>query len=155
MKIVVNKCFGGFSLSALAVKRVAELEGKPAYFFKSEFKGNKSYHIPIDIEDCEKSLFFSAYTVQNPDEYTATNKDWHSMTDEEKSEHNRKYDEISLNNRPDDRTDKLLVQVVEELGDKANGSCAKLEIIEIPDDVDWQIDEYDGLESVHEKHRSW
>lgn len=155
MKIVVNKCFGGFSLSALAVKRMAELNNKPCYFFKSEFKDSKRWHVPIEIDECEKSLFFSAYTVKNPDEYTYNSKTWHLMSDEEKSEQNRKYDEISLTTRPENRTDKILIQVVEELGEKANGSCAELSIIEIPDDVDWQIDEYDGLESVHEKHRSW
>jgi len=30
-----------------------------------------------------------------------------------------------------------------------------LKIIEIPEDVDWEVDEYDGLETIHEKHRSW
>jgi hypothetical protein len=48
-----------------------------------------------------------------------------------------------------------LVQVVEELGKEANGNYAKLEIIEIPDDVDWEIDEYDGMEHIAEKHRTW
>ena len=28
-------------------------------------------------------------------------------------------------------------------------------IIEIPDDIEWEIDNYDGIESIHEKHRSW
>lgn len=155
MKIVVNKCFGGFSLSALAVKRLAELNNKPFYVFKTEFKNGESYNVPVELDETDDSLFFSAYTVPNPDEYMASNKEWHKMTDEEKTEHNKKWDEISLTSRPEDRTDKLLIQVVEELGEKANGSCAKLMIIEIPDDVNWQIDEYDGLESVHEVHRSW
>lgn len=155
MKIVVNKCFGGFSLSALAVKRLAELNGKPCYFFKKEYKNNKSCNVPVSIDECKKNLFFFAYTVPDPDEYTALTKEWHQMTDEEKTEHNRKYDEINLTAIPDDRIDAKLIQVVEELGEAANGNCAELEIIEIPDDVDWQIDEYDGLESVHEKHRVW
>ncbi|CAK0757599.1 hypothetical protein CCP1ISM_7520003 [Azospirillaceae bacterium] len=30
-----------------------------------------------------------------------------------------------------------------------------MEVIEIPDGVDWTIDDYDGVESIHEKHRSW
>lgn len=155
MKIVVNKCFGGFSLSALAVKKLAEMNGKKCYLFTTKFEGGKSYQVPAKLEDCDKSMFFSAYTVPNPDEYTSASKDWHNMSDAEKSDHNKKYDEISLTSRPDNRTDKQLIKVVEELGEAANGSCARLEIIEIPDGVDWQIDEYDGLETVHEKHRSW
>ena len=39
--------------------------------------------------------------------------------------------------------------------DKAGGCYARLEIIEIPDKVEWEIDEYDGLEWVAEKHRRW
>jgi hypothetical protein len=53
------------------------------------------------------------------------------------------------------RDDPELVKVVEELGDAANGRFAQLEVVEIPADVDWFIDEYDGSESIHEKHRSW
>lgn len=53
------------------------------------------------------------------------------------------------------RDDPNLVEVIEELGEKANGVCADLKIVEIPDDVKWVIDEYDGLEQVAEKHRIW
>jgi hypothetical protein len=56
---------------------------------------------------------------------------------------------------PEPRADPLLVRVVEELGEEANGSFAKLKVVEIPDGVDYQIDDYDGVESIHEKHRSW
>ena len=45
-----------------------------------------------------------------------------------------------------DRHDPVLVQVVEELGDKANGMCAELAIDEV--DGPYRIDEYDGFESV-------
>jgi len=48
-----------------------------------------------------------------------------------------------------------LVEVVEKLGALASGSCAKLYIVEIPDDVDWQLEEYDGIEHVAEAHRTW
>lgn len=41
------------------------------------------------------------------------------------------------------------------MGKKASGKCAELKVIEIPDGVDWEIDDYDGIETVHEKHRSW
>lgn len=38
---------------------------------------------------------------------------------------------------------------------KADGKCAELKIIEIPDDIEWEIEEYDGWEHVAEKHRVW
>lgn len=48
-----------------------------------------------------------------------------------------------------------LIRVIEEMGDKASGSCAELSVTEIPDGVEWQIEEYDGREWVSEKHRTW
>ena len=54
-----------------------------------------------------------------------------------------------------DRDDSILVSIVRELGAAADGSCAKLKIVEIPAEVEWQIEEYDGREWVAEKHRIW
>ena len=46
------------------------------------------------------------------------------------------------------RDDPILVQVVEELGDQADGLCASLAIAELPAGTKYRIDEYDGYESV-------
>jgi len=54
-----------------------------------------------------------------------------------------------------DRNDPVLVEVVEELGAKANGDCAELKVVEIPDGIVWHISEYDGVEHVAEYHRTW
>ena len=53
------------------------------------------------------------------------------------------------------RNDKALIEVVEELGEGANGFLAKLRIEEIPDGSEFEIDEYDGLESVVPPRMSW
>lgn len=53
------------------------------------------------------------------------------------------------------RDDPALVQVVEELGAAADGPNARLAVVEIPADVKWVIDDYDGRETVEEEHRSW
>ena len=53
------------------------------------------------------------------------------------------------------RNDPLLIKIIEELGEKANGNYANLKIIEIPDDVEYEIEEYDGWEWISEKHRIW
>lgn len=53
------------------------------------------------------------------------------------------------------RDDKNLVQVVEELREEANGHCAELKIVSIPDDIEWQISSVDGVEHVSELHRTW
>jgi hypothetical protein len=49
------------------------------------------------------------------------------------------------------RDDKLLIEVLEEYGPEKTG----VKIVEIPANVKWQIDEYDGLEWVAEVHRRW
>jgi len=53
------------------------------------------------------------------------------------------------------RDDPVLIEVVERLGKEADGAHAKLKIVEIPDDVEWTIEEYDGVEWVAEVHRTW
>ena len=54
-----------------------------------------------------------------------------------------------------DRTDSDLIAVIEELGDDASGSCSALSIVDIPDDIEWEISNYDGMETIEEVHRSW
>ncbi len=90
MKIVINRCHGGFSLSDKALALYNKLSG-------------------------------------NKDTY----------------------------DRDIERDDPHLVKVVETLGKEANGRYAALTIVDIPDDVEWQIEEYDGREWVAEIHRTW
>lgn len=139
MKIVINGCFGGFSLSMAAIKRLAELNGKKAYFFEHtrKDKGNGEGYHPVESDKEAFCLF--AFDVPNPNDF-----------DEKEL-----LEKHELPTRPDNRADPLLVQVVEELGKKADGFCASLEIVEIPDGVDYEIQEYDGSEHIAEKHRTW
>ena len=53
------------------------------------------------------------------------------------------------------RNDPILVEIVEQLGEAADGDYAKLKVVDIPDDVPWTIEEYDGAEWIAEKHRTW
>jgi hypothetical protein len=54
-----------------------------------------------------------------------------------------------------ERTDPVLVEVVEQLGDLADTRHTRLKVVEVPDDVKWYIHDYNGIESVYEKHRIW
>lgn len=48
-----------------------------------------------------------------------------------------------------ERTDSRLVEMVETNAVNVADRFAKLEVVEIPDETtDWEIDEYDGAESV-------
>lgn len=91
MKIVINRCFGGFGLSQMA----------------------------------------RDYLGWSDEEY------WEKMF----SEGFRYSDE--------------LIEVVQKFGEEANGDYSKLRIVEIPDDVDWVITDYDGMEQIEEVHRVW
>ena len=53
------------------------------------------------------------------------------------------------------RDDAILIQIVEQLGERANSRYGELAIVEIPDDVEWHIHEYDGMEHIAENHRTW
>ena len=56
----------------------------------------------------------------------------------------------------EDRGNPALVACVEKLGPAASGPCSELTVVAIPDDVDWEIEEYDGQERIVERHRrSW
>jgi len=89
MKIVINKCYGGFGLSEVALTR-----------YNNETGNNK--------------------------------QDWDIRRD-----------------------DPVLVSIVEELGEDSWGGYSKLKVVEIPDDVEWQIHEYDGMQWIVETHRTW
>ena len=54
------------------------------------------------------------------------------------------------------RDDPILVEIVETLtSEKASGPYALLKVVEIPDDVEWEVKEYDGMEWIAERHRTW
>lgn len=54
-----------------------------------------------------------------------------------------------------ERNNPILVEIVEQLGQSANTRFSKLKVVEISDDVRWQIEEHDGNEWIAEKHRTW
>lgn len=160
MKIVINKCFGGFSLSAKAIARLAELQGRMAYFFVRDLRGPGGFNSPlkpvsVEEADARSTFMFHAYDVPNPNEVLPDQSNWNSLSMKDRIEQNRIYDLHSLDCRPDNRSDALLVQVVEELGDAANGKHAELAVVEIPDGVEYVIEEYDGNETIAEAHRTW
>lgn len=135
MKIVVNDGGYGFGLSPLAFKKLAELQGREIYFYVYKYNLDNYFKVN-NVEDIENDMFFYPVT-----------KDLGDIASED--------DIFNYMFKEPERNDPLLVKVVEILGEKANGEYAELKIVEIPDDVDWIIEEYDGAEWVSEKHRIW
>lgn len=117
MKVVINRCYGGFGLSDEAIELYGKLKG------------------------------FNLVKKQNDHPYTEYYLDGIEDDDHYFSHHNLYPKEM--------RTDKELVAVVELLGEKANGEYAELKVVEIPDYIEWLLEEYDGIEWIAEKHRTW
>ena len=55
----------------------------------------------------------------------------------------------------DSRTCPIMVQIVEELGANASADYSDMKVVEIPDDVIWEVKDYDGCEWIAEVHRTW
>jgi hypothetical protein len=53
------------------------------------------------------------------------------------------------------RTDSILIELVEELQEKANTSFSVLKVINIPDDIEFVIQSCEEHEWIAEKHRTW
>lgn len=122
-KIVYNACYGGFGLSEKATLRIAELKGIKIYTDKQNGWINQYYTVPV--EEFER--------IKAEDD---KKRDWTRSNEAYYSDYNI------------ERDDPILVQVVEELGEEASGSCANLQIAEVPAGTAYRIDEYDGNESV-------
>ena len=73
---------------------------------------------------------------------------------EEKTKWGSTFDVKEVNHFYDrniDRADPVLIQVVEKLGEKVNGMCAKLRIEDVPEGTLYRITEYDGYEDIETK----
>lgn len=138
MKIVVNRCYGGFSLSPLAQREYLKRKGKKAFFYEltKYEKGAEEYTRIDNITNCKKWGLHTITKDLGKKCSTLPNKDYWSC-------------------RNIERTDPILVKIVERLGEKADGECAKLEIVEVPNGISWTLSDYDGIETVEEEHRSW
>ena len=53
------------------------------------------------------------------------------------------------------RTDPVLVNVVEQLGERASAKDSQLKVVDMPNDVEWSIKQHDGNEWIAENHRTW
>ena len=141
MKVVINDCHGGFQLSNEAIELYIKLKGLDLFkHYDEEWGWNNYFTVP-----------YEEYKKVHKNDMTKT--EWEGM--EEGMGRYKDSNALSWSYRDITRNDPVLVQVVEKLGKDANTRYSNLKIVEIPDDVEWTIDEYDGAEWVAEKHRTW
>lgn len=144
MKIVLNKCFGGFSISVKCAELMAEMGNKQA---------------ANELKEWKQSNTWIKYYLKHGTWPKGCPKDRQGSLaiDAKYSKHARffgfGYTKGFDGGYP--RDSKELVSAVEQLGDDASGELSELQVVEIPDGISYEIDEYDGIETIHESHRSW
>jgi len=77
------------------------------------------------------------------------------LSDEAIKRYVNETDDLPINYWDIPRDDPILLKIVEEMGEDSYGKWSELKIIEIPNDIEWEIEEYDGKEWVSEKHQTW
>lgn len=137
-KVVKNICYGGFGLSTAGIRAYAERKSLTLYPEETRFGLTTWWVVPP--EDRGGIL---------PEE------DFAKAPLEARAASNKAHSEKTLSDSDIPRDDSDLVAVVEQIGAEAAGRFAELAIAEVPDGVEWQIEEYDGTEWVAEKHRTW
>lgn len=152
-KVVINRCYGGFGLSEqLAIelfKRKNNIEEVFVYAIK-EYDGEE-YNLISNIEFKDNGRIKEEDCLSL---YVCTKNLGKITTEKELYSHGAEY-LLSLQQNAD-REDKDLIELIEYLGEKKSSHIySELEIIEIPDDVQYEIYYNDGLEEIHEIHRIW
>lgn len=171
MKVVINRCYGGFNLSPKAIKRYAELKNIPCFLFS--FDADKKKHVLIDEEKAYQLGLWAAFNIENPDELMnfqpeetfppeglegAELEEWKLQQDIELQKKRTQHQEIiksHIINPEKNRAEIELIQTVEELGLESSGQFSSLAVVEIPDDIDWILVNNSGKEHIAEKHRIW
>lgn len=131
MKVVINKCYGGFSISKEALEELYKRKAKCLKVTNVKDYFGKNWQKEIKIYTDPNSFMYGRILIDG-DKVVRLD-----------------------DNRNKCRTDPDLIAVVESMREKANGQLAELKIVNIPKDMKWEIDEYDGIEHVAEKHRTW
>lgn len=132
MKVVINSCYGLFSLSVKGIEYYLALKWKNAYWYKAEICNAPHRRIPSE-EATNREMCF---TEDNWESFVG-NWVWYFSC------------------RDIERNDPDLVKTVKALKKEANWMCAELKVVTIPDWVEYTIEEYDWYEHIAEKHRTW
>lgn len=144
-RIAINTCFGGFGLSRKAYEQLIEWGVPVRKYVEQERDPDTHLYLAQPLNDGEV-IFDRELTPEGEDglndlywKYKGTRgsqRYWDSWTREH-------------------RDHPLVLRVIQELGKAADGPHAKLKIVEIPDDVEYTISEYDGVEHIAEVHQVW
>jgi hypothetical protein len=137
MKVILNKCYGGFDVSDECYGLYAKKKGVKLFRYVDDYGMNLK-----KISDGNAGMNSIAYYfVRDYGEFLHRDDiDWD--------------DYIYLGR--EHREDPILIECVEELGtERASGRFGELVVVDIPDGMDYVIDEYDGIETLHQRVEEW
>ena len=137
MKVILNKCYGGFGVSQEAYELYAKKKGIELFAYKLEIVSGKPIYKKTNTGS-------SIFTIT----FTKDFGDYIDLSDGI----SEKY---ILELRSNHREDPVLIEVVEELGERANSPFSKLVVVDIPDGMEYEVDDYDGVETLHQKVEKW
>ena len=145
MKIIINSKHGGFGISNIALVELMQKKGLEIYFYEMVFDNSDKFTY-VKTNAANKNLFV-----------TAACKDFGEVFIPENDEQSDEFYECFIQTRDLKwRTDNDLINLLEEKGsDFVSSPLSSLKVLEIPDDVEWEVEEYDGSEWISEKHRTW
>lgn len=156
-KVVINSEAGGFSLSHHGLMLYGKLKNLNInVYYKSETENLYETYIRKNGKETEDCLLFHCVL---PNEYIFPKEvDANFLADHtiQISDYFFLMQNDGKKLLHDFRSDPYLVQVVEDLNELASGEYASLKVVDIPEDVIWEIWTFDsGSEIVKEVSREW
>lgn len=133
MKVILNKCFGGFRPSVFAYNEHARRNAKALFWYT------------LNVHDYE--------FTENPRDFDTPSTIYYGK---KVGFYDMDYENV-YNLDKGHREDPVLIDIVEKYGEKASSFVSDLVVVEIPDELAgrYTIDDYDGVETLHEKVKAW
>lgn len=138
MKIMLNKCYGGFGFSYdFWLRYYKEVKNIELYIYKREYDYG-DIMIYKKVSEIEKrSSFFSSIILSSVDLGDRVNQD---------SLYNSEF--IISPSARELREDKNAIRIFEENPELYNGWAANIVVVDIPDGMKYTISDYDGIETL-------
>lgn len=149
-KVIINKCYGGYGFESFTIQKYADAKGIPLYWYTRDYK-------------CDAGRLKEKWdrtTIDEIEEQEGLRMgNWPLIEDMGNSFIFKWDDEVldrlvyHLPPEEESRTDPVLIEIIEQYGDRNRYGCHCPTVVEVPDGVEWIVEEYDGFESIHEAHR--
>lgn len=152
MKVILNKCYGGFMLSNKAQFEYYRRKGTPAFAYDRVTDWQTQETTFVRVHDANQTVEGSS----------ACGLLWFGVDMGERFPSDHGFipksvptESVLCMDTDAIRVDPIAIAIVEEMGEEASGWASELRVVEIPDWMDWVIDDYDGIETLHEDVPTW